>query len=151
MPSGAFKISCITLPAFSTRSFSFSCAKSGSARARARLRPNSARFIVPPSDFFRVIPGKVGARSRDRWAGGGCILPPESVIFQRKITPGNPGQPPLAMFDEFELVVGCRAAARAGFQVEYAPDAQLSTQGSARSPFERYRPPRSYLASLKRD
>jgi len=46
------------------------------------------------------------------------------------------------MFDEFELVVGCRAAARAGFQVEYA---------SARSPFERYRPPRFYLASLERD
>src|SRR5215472_11542463 len=147
MPSGAFKISCITLPAFSTRSFSFSCAKSGSARARARLRPNSARFIVPPSDFFRVIPGKVGAVARPL---GGRWLHITSRI--RNIpAKDNPRQPPLAMFDEFELVVGCRAAGRARFQVEYAPDAQQSTQGSACSAFERYRPPRSYLASLERD
>src|SRR5208283_5381729 len=46
--SGALRISFITLPAFSTRSCSLSCAKAGNANARAKLRPSNIFFMVCP-------------------------------------------------------------------------------------------------------
>src|SRR4029077_14533229 len=44
--SGALRISFITLPAFSTRSCSLSCAKAGTTSARAKVRPSNLFFII---------------------------------------------------------------------------------------------------------
>src|SRR5215472_12898159 len=54
MLSGAFSISFMTFPAFSTRSDSLSCAKSGRARARAGIKLSSLFFMVHPQVLSRA-------------------------------------------------------------------------------------------------
>src|SRR6516225_6634530 len=60
MLSGAFRISFITVPAFSTRSCSLSCAKAGRT-SRVKLTPSSVFFIMDP----QMLSVRPKANSRD--------------------------------------------------------------------------------------
>src|SRR5262244_3179493 len=56
MLSGAFRISCITFPEFSTRSCSFFCAEAGAASTANNPTDSHAFFIDPPPGHILRIP-----------------------------------------------------------------------------------------------